>query len=69
MTDPRDLVAADPDLRQAVSDLVKTFAPEGVCEVCRKHDDTVSHPCGSQLLTQMCEHCHWTTCPDGGECW
>ena len=65
----RALIAADADLRQALTDLAETFAPEGVCEVCREEDDTVSCPCGSQPLKQMCEHCHWTTCPDGGECW
>lgn len=62
-------LTADPDLQQALTDLVQGFAPEGVCEVCHKHDDTVSCLCGAQYLAQLCEHCHWATCPHGGECW
>jgi hypothetical protein len=68
MNDPRDLVAADPELQQAITALVETFSPEGVCEVCHEQDDSVSSPCGALVLVQMCEHCHWMTCPEGGEC-
>lgn len=68
MSNPLDIVT-DPELREALAAVIAGMAPEGVCEVCGEADDTVSCPCGSQPLTQMCEHCHWMTCPDGGECW
>ena len=65
----RAMIAADGALQQALTDLAETIAPEDVCEVCHEQDDTVSCPCGSLPLKQICESCHWTTCPDGGECW
>lgn len=62
-------VVSDPAIRQAIADVVTGMAPEGVCEVCREADDTVSCPCSSLVTVQMCEHCHWMTCPEGGDCW
>lgn len=59
---------SDPTFREALTDVVAHLPDEGQCDVCHEHEDTVPTYCEALPLMQLCEHCHWMTCPDGGDC-
>lgn len=59
----------DPQLRAELKKVAEALPAEGVCEVCGQAEPSVGTTyCEDLPLLQMCEHCHWTTCPSGGAC-
>ncbi|MCB0899059.1 MAG: hypothetical protein H6526_00800 [Actinobacteria bacterium] len=69
MTELPNNLISDPQLLAQLKKVAEALPAPGVCEVCGETDSTVgSVYCEELPLLQMCEHCHWMQCPEGGAC-